>query len=94
MSKKLTTRAFDMAGQENCDSEEYDMIQELAERVKELENRITWALRIERSGMVGFVSSILRGKSDDLEQSLGTYTLREFVEATEREEEAEEININ
>jgi hypothetical protein len=35
---KLTTRAFDMAGQENCDSAEYDMIQTLADRVVELED--------------------------------------------------------
>ena len=37
---KLTTKAFDMAGQENCDGEEFDMIQELAERVDFLELEI------------------------------------------------------
>lgn len=37
---KLTVRAFDMAGQENCDGPEYDMIQELAERVVKLELEI------------------------------------------------------
>ena len=29
-----------MAAQENCDGEEYDMIQELAEELEELEQRI------------------------------------------------------
>jgi len=33
----LTVRAFAMAGQENCDGAEYDMIQGLASRVVELE---------------------------------------------------------
>lgn len=34
---KLVTRAIDMAGQENCDGEEYDMIQELSEALKKTE---------------------------------------------------------
>lgn len=36
----LATKAFDMAGQENADGEEFDMIQELAERVVKLEKEI------------------------------------------------------
>jgi hypothetical protein len=91
---KLTTKAFDMAGQENCDGEEYDMIQELAERVKELEKRITWGLRVKRSGMVGFTADMLRGNWEYLDANLGSYTLQEYVEATEREDNTEEININ
>lgn len=42
---KLTTRAFDMAGQENCDSAEYDMIQELAERLKKVERGLYLAFK-------------------------------------------------
>jgi len=42
---KLTTKAFDMAGQENCDGPEFDMIQELAERVVKLEIALTHMLR-------------------------------------------------
>lgn len=48
--KKLTTAAFDMAGQENCDGEEYDMIQALAERVEQLENPLWLILTAMSSG--------------------------------------------
>ena len=91
---KLTVKANDMASQENCDGEEYDMIQELSDRVTELELRMTWALRVKRSGMVGFVSDMLRGNWEYLDHDLGSYTLREYVEATEREDNTEEIDIN
>jgi hypothetical protein len=37
---KLTTKAFDMAGQENCDGPEYDMIQECATRIVLLEKLV------------------------------------------------------
>ena len=49
-----------------------------------LEERISWALRCERSGMVGFVGDLLRGRGV-LDVSIGSYTLREFIEATERD---------
>lgn len=42
---KLTTRAFDMAGQENADGEEFDMIQELAERLKKVERGLANAFK-------------------------------------------------
>jgi len=58
---KLTTRAFDMAGQENCDSEEYDMIQELAERLKKLE--------LEIQGFAG--GTVYRKSHEDVSKELG-----------------------
>lgn len=38
--KKLTTLAFDMAGQENGDGDEYDMIQMCATRIVLLEKLV------------------------------------------------------
>ena len=69
-------------------------VEELEARVTELEKRILWALRVKRSGMVGFVADMLRGNWEYLDHDLGSYTLREYVEATEREDNTEEIDIN
>jgi hypothetical protein len=71
-----------------------EKIIDLEARVTELEKRIRWALRVKRSGMVGFVADMLRGNWEYLDHNLGSYTLREYVEATEREDNTDEININ
>lgn len=82
---KLTTRAFDMAGQENCDGEEYDMIQELAERVVELERRITLAKELKYANYSGFIDDALDGV--DVEAiNLGSQTLREYMDSLKRNE--------
>ncbi|RKZ87365.1 MAG: hypothetical protein DRQ39_04310 [Gammaproteobacteria bacterium] len=57
----LTTRAFAMAAQENCDSEEYDMIQELAGRVVELERRIGLVRELKYANLPGFIDDALNG---------------------------------
>lgn len=76
---ELTTRAFAMAAQENCDSEEYDMIQELAERVVELERRSALALELKYANMSGFMDDALNG--EDVEnRDLGSMTMRKYLD--------------
>ena len=94
---KLTADARALAAQENNDEPEHDMLMELSERIDELELRITWAIRVKRSGMVGFVGDMLRGNWELLDVQMyaeGSFTLRDFVEATEKEDHADEIKIN
>ena len=81
----LTTRAFDMAGQENCDGEEYDMIQELAEHVVELERRIALVRELKYANFSGFIEDALDGI--DVEAiNLGSQTLRETLDNLKRNE--------
>jgi len=61
-------------------------IKALEARVKELEKRIEWAIRVKASGMIGFTTSMLLGKWEYLDHNLGSYTLREYVEAVEQED--------
>jgi len=61
-----------------------------AGRIEELEERIKWALRVNASGMVGFTTSMLRGEWECPDYNLGSYTLREYVEAVEREDKGDE----
>lgn len=67
-------------------------VHELRTRIKELEDRISWALRVNASGMEGFTTRMLRGNLDDLDYQLGSYTLREYVEAVEKEDREEQEN--
>lgn len=63
-----------------------ELVDELQTQVALLEARIDWALRCNRSGMVGFVPSLLRNL-DDLDYPINSaYTLRDYIEATERED--------
>ena len=65
-----------------------DIIKTLLQRVDDLESRIDWALRVKRSGMVGFVPDMLHGHWKVLDLQLhedSSFTLRSFVEAVERE---------
>ena len=58
-------------------------------RFEELWNNINWALRANRSGMVGFVPSLLHGQLEDLDYQFSEkYTLRQFIEATEKEDDS------
>jgi hypothetical protein len=82
---KLTTRAFDMAGQENCDGEEYDMIQELAEHIAELERRIVLVRELKYANYSGFIDDALDGV--DVEAiNLGSQTMRECLDNFKRNE--------
>lgn len=82
---KLTTRAFDMAAQENCDGEEYDMIQELAEHIVELERRIELVSELKNGNMTGFIESALNG--DDVESfNLGSITMRDYLNSFKENE--------
>jgi len=82
---KLTTRAFAMAAQENCDSEEYDMIQELAEHVVALERRIALAKELKYANYSGFIDDALDGV--DVEAiNLGSQTMRAYLDNLKRNE--------
>lgn len=64
---------------------EYIRLQQVA-FIQKLEARISWALRCNRSGMVGFVPSLLQSL-EDLDTKLGVgFTLRTYIEATEKED--------
>jgi len=72
-----------MAAQENCDGEEYDMIQELAEELKELERRIALAKELKYANYSGFVDDALDGV--DVEAiNLGSQTMREYLDSIKR----------
>jgi len=79
----LTTRAFDMAGQENCDGEEYDMIQELADHIVTLERRIALVRELKYANFSGFIEDALDGL--DVEAiNLGSQTMRECLDNFKR----------
>lgn len=72
-----------MAAQENCDGEEYDMIQELAEELIELERRIALAKELKYANYSGFVDDALDGV--DVEAiNLGSQTMREYLDSIKR----------
>lgn len=72
-----------MAAQENCDGEEYDMIQELAEELKELERRIALAKELKYANYSGFVDDALDGV--DVEAiNLGSQTMGEYLASIKR----------
>ena len=84
LRKSLTTRAFAMAAQENCDGEEYDMIQELAERVKELEHRIALVRELKYANLPGFMDDALDGVDVESISIMGRQTIREYLDTFER----------
>lgn len=85
LRKSLTTRAFAMAAQENCDGEEYDMIQELAEELRELERRVALVRELKHANYSGFIESALDG--DDVENfNLGSQTMRKYLDNFKRNE--------
>jgi len=67
-----------------------DTMLQAAARIEELEKRASWALRIKAAGMPGFIGDMLRGKWEYLDFNLGSFTLREYVEAVEREDKEHE----
>ena len=72
-----------MAAQENCDGEEYDMIQELAEELIELERRIALAKELKYANYSGFVDDALDGV--DVEAiNLGSQTMGEYLDSIKR----------
>jgi hypothetical protein len=85
LRKSLTTRAFAMAAQENCDGEEYDMIRELAEELSDLERRIALVRELKYANLSGFIEDALDGvDAETMKFGSPNCSMRKYLDEFER----------